>query len=190
VKRAIILAATICMLGAASPVWLDAATPAKWNDAGASIPAAPGGVDPDLASGGRCASELRPPSTPEDRSLMRKGWFLVGPYQRYGRTSVVLATSSADGMCRPNGYQGFVFVSGVFAGTLSPRIMDSRSDASISALGIELDSDKMLEATFARYSESDPLCCPHASTVVSYDIEARGNNFVVEPVSAQTTKNP
>lgn len=189
-KRAIVLAAAICMLGASSPVWLDAATPAKWNEAGAAIPAAPGGVDAELAPGGRCASELRPPSTPEDRSLMRKGWFLIGPYQRYGRTSVVLATSNADGMCRPNGYQGFVFVSGVFAGTLSPHIMDSRTDASISGLGIELDNDKTLEATFARYTESDPLCCPHASTVVSYDIEARGSNFVVEPISAQTSKNP
>ena len=32
-----------------------------------------------------------------------------------------MATSSADGMRRPNGYQAFAFVNGTFAGTVSPK---------------------------------------------------------------------
>ena len=33
-----------------------------------------------------------------------------------------------DGMCRPNLYQDFVFVDGKFARTLSPSLMNARSD--------------------------------------------------------------
>ncbi len=40
--------------------------------------------------------------------------------QRFGDGEVVLGRSGVDGMCRPLGYQGFVFVGGRFAGTLAP----------------------------------------------------------------------
>ena len=42
--------------------------------------------------------------------------------------------SNADGMCRPLGYQFFLFVGDDFAGTLSPAPMDSRTDGGLSDL--------------------------------------------------------
>lgn len=183
----VVLATSI--LAAAPAVWLDAKEPANWNVAGAPLPAAPVPADPDLAAAGRCAAMVRPPSTPEDRATVDKGWSLFGPYERYGETSVIMATSSADGMCRPTGFQGLVFVNGAFAGTLSPRLMEARSDASMGGLGIALYDATAFEVTFERYAPSDPLCCPHASTSVSYRIATQTGRSVVEPVAAQTNKN-
>jgi hypothetical protein len=180
----------IALLAAApAPLWLDASSPARWNAPGAALPAAPEPADAELAPGGRCASELRPPTTREDRAVRRAGWWPIGPYQGYGETEVLLATSSADGMCRPVGYQGFVFVRGAFAGTLSPTLMNSRSDGALSGLSVNLFNAGALGATFVRYVESDPLCCPHASTSVSYQIDTVDGHRVVEPVSAQTSPN-
>lgn len=183
-----LLGIAVALVSASSPSrWLDATIPVTWNIAGGVLPAAPIVNHDDLKPGGRCASELRPASSPEDRLTVRRGWYLVGPYQRYGRTSIVMATSSNDGMCRPSGYQGFVFFRGAFAGTLSPKLMDSRADASISALGVNLSSESMLSAVFVRYSQSDPLCCPHGKTNVSYRIRRHEGYPVLEPVSAETT---
>lgn len=184
----VVLAASVTSAAPAS-VWLDVRKPANWNVAGATLPAAPGSKDAELAPGGRCAATIRPPSTPEDRAAVDKGWSLFGPYERYGETSVIMATSNADGMCRPTGFVGLVFVDAVFAGTLSPRPMEARSDASIGGLGISLYAATTFEATFERYSASDPLCCPHASTSVSYRIVTQSGRSVVEPVSAQTKYN-
>ncbi len=132
---------------------------------------------------------LRAPTSPEDREAVRQGWSLVGPYQRYGRTSVFIATSGADGMCRPDAYQGFVFVEGAFAGTISPVLMNARSDGGVSGLGVDLYDETEFGVTFTRYSQGDPLCCPHASTSVSYKIEQRGSRSIVAPVATETTKN-
>ena len=170
-------------------MWLDERSPANWNVAGAPLPAAPGPKDADLAPGGRCASMLRAPTSPEDNAVVHAGWSLVGPYQRYGRTSVFLATAGADGMCRPDVYQGFVFVAGSFAGFISPVPMNARSDGGVSGLGVDLYDETNFGVTFTRYSASDPLCCPHASTSVSYKIETAGGHAVVTPTATQTNNN-
>jgi len=183
------LTAAAVLLGAAAPLWLDDSAPSNWNGVGAALPAAPGPRDPELAPGGRCASQVRPPSTPEDRALTAKGWFLIAPYERYGATSFVLATSSADGMCRPNGFQGFVFVNQAFAGTLAPHPMDARTDGSLEGWGLILQSANELSASFARYSASDALCCPHATTTVEYKVESKGGRAVLVPGSTSTAKN-
>jgi hypothetical protein len=184
-----LVTAGLLVAATSGTAWLDVTSPVNWNVAGASLPAAPRPADADLAPGGRCQSELRPPSTPEDRAVVLRGWSLVGPYHRYGHTSVFLATSSADGMCRPSGFQGFVFVDGSFAGTLSPELMNSRSDAAIAGAGIDLYNDHALGVTFTRYAASDALCCPHASTSVSFEIKLADGRSIVTPVSAQTSKN-
>ena len=131
---------------------------------------------------------LRPPTSPEDNEVVRRGWSLVGPYQRYGRTSVFIATAGADGMCRPDGYQGFAFVDGAFAGTISPVPMNARSDGGVSGLGIDLYDETEFGVTFTRYSSGDALCCPHASTSVSYKIETHGGRSIVTPTATQTDK--
>ncbi len=88
-----------------------------------------------------------------------------------------------------DGYRGFVFVEGAFAGTISPVLMNARSDGGVSGLGVDLYDEAEFGVTFTRYSGSDPLCCPHASTSLSYKIEMRGNRAIVAPAATQTTKN-
>jgi LppP/LprE lipoprotein len=186
---ALAVAAVVTLFAAGGAAnWLDAKTPANWNVAGAAVPARPGPRDAELAAGGRCASTVRPPTSPEDRALVQRGWSLVGPYERYGGTVAVTATSGADGMCRPLGYQAFVFVNGKFAGTLSPRLMDSRTDGSIASVSVTLFNATDLEVEFARYGEQDALCCPHATTTVEYTVTAKPPPRVA-PASITTTKN-
>ena len=186
---ALLIAVATTLLAAGGPgSWLDAKTPPNWNVAGAAFPPRPGPPDSELARSGRCAATLRPPSTQEDRTVVRRGWSLVGAYHRYGPTAIVLATSSADGMCRPNGFQAFVFVNGAFAGTLSPRLMDSRSDGSISNISVTLDSAHDIEVDFARYSAMDALCCPHATSSVLYHVTTAPPR--VSPVTVTTRANP
>ena len=108
--------------------WLDEARPATWNARGVPVPAAPaveGRIDP------RCRALARPAQGEEDRRVRGKGWDLVGAYQGGWQMLVIQGTAGYDGMCRPRMYQAFVFVRGVFAGTLSPKPMDSRTDGAL-----------------------------------------------------------
>jgi hypothetical protein len=128
--------------------WLDEPKPASWNASGARIPAAPtmhGAVDP------RCRDAARPAHLDEDKRLRDVGWHLVGAYQGGWQTLVIRATAGYDGMCRPRQYQDFVFVRGMFAGTLSPQPMDSRTDGALSR--VSLVSSSQLIAEYARYAE-------------------------------------
>ena len=131
-----ILAASITLaVAAAAPhAWLDAPRPAGWSYR-VAMPAAPpyrlngrivpGGKDPELLPGGRCASTVRRARTAPERSVAARGWFIgrvVPPLPSStsrGSWAVVMGISGADGMCRGLGYQLFAFRSGVYVGTLS-----------------------------------------------------------------------
>jgi hypothetical protein len=168
--------------------WLDAATPPNWNTGELRMPQQSRATDPDIAPGGRCVATVRPPTAPEDRAVLARGWILFGPYERFGPLVVLTAATSVDGMCRPNGFQGFVFVGGVYAGTIAPKTMDSRTDGALSGLGIALFSAHDFNASFARYGPDDALCCPHATTYVSYEVRTAGGIMRVVPVSSYTQK--
>jgi hypothetical protein len=160
--------------------WLDDTKPASWNTPGPAIPAAPklqGAVDP------RC-KETRPPQLEEDKRLREQGWDLVGAYQGGWQMLVIRGTAGYDGMCRPRQYQDFVFVRGVFVGTLAPRAMDSRTDGALAR--VSLQSESRLTAEYARYASNDALCCPSRTTTVVFDIPSDGP--VLRPVSASTAK--
>ena len=60
-------------------------------------------------------------------------------------------------MCRPLGYNGFVFVDGAFAGTISPEPMDPRTTGAGSITGLQ---NGRINARYVRYAATDPLCCP------------------------------
>ena len=160
--------------------WLDQSKPASWNTRGGHIPAAPktqGSVDP------RCKEQARPAELDGDKRLAEQGWNLVGAYQGGWQVVVIRGTAGYDGMCRPQQYQDFVFVRGVFAGTLSPQPMNSRTDGAVAR--VSLQGNNRLTAEYARYAATDALCCPSRSTSVVFEIAK--DPPVVQAVSASTT---
>jgi hypothetical protein len=162
--------------------WLDQAKPASWNTPGMSIPTPPpkeGAVDP------RCRTAARPVELEADRRLQAKGWDLFGEYEGGWQTVVIRATANYDGMCRPLQYQVFVFVRGVFAGTLSPKPMDSRTDGALSS--VSLQSNGRLAAEYLRYATTDALCCSSRTTAVEFEI--LNGAAAVRPVFASTSPN-
>jgi hypothetical protein len=176
-KRIAFVLATALLAASPAPSWLDAgSSPANWNTA-ATVPRAPGPPDRELARAGRCASIVRPPQFVEDRAVAAAGWHVWGAYQRYDKTALVLGTAGADGMCRPMGYQAFVFVGGRFAGTVAPHPMDARTDGSFSSM--QLETATTVYGEFSRYAADDPLCCPHSTTGVSYELHTAAGRPVL-----------
>lgn len=177
------VALTVCLPAAGQAQgknvsWLDEPKPASWNRPGAPIPAAP--TDPGPIDA-RCSEQARPAEL-QDARLRDQGWHLVGAYRGGWQLVVIRATSGYDGMCRPRQYQDFVFVRGTFAGTLSPRPMDSRTDG---ALGRVLLHDGRLSAEYVRYAASDALCCPSRTTSVEFEL-TNEDAPVVRPTSSVT----
>lgn len=183
-RLAIALLATLATASMARPPaqstsWLDATQLVSWNVPAASVPAAPRSdhvIDP------RCRALARPTQLEEDRQIRDRGWDLVGTFLGGWGVLVLLGTADYDPMCRPRQYQGFVFVNGAFAGTLSPQPMDSRSDGAPGQVTIQ--GRKELIAEYARYADSDPLCCPSRQSIVSFEIV--NEPAVVRPVAVST----
>ncbi len=166
--------------------WLDAEKPVNWNTIDSPIPRPStdaGNDDP------RCLDGLRDPETPEDYALVAAGWKLDAPYTSGYGVRMVTATSTFDGMCRPVGYQVFIFVNGEFAGTLSPTLMVSRFDGALSHANL-LYKAESIDASYLRYTPNDPLCCPSATSSVSFQIQMQSGRPIVVPIQAYTTKNP
>ena len=162
--------------------WLDESKPVSWNGPDAKIPAAPrltGATDP------RCGGLARTPELEADKRLAELGWSLVGPYQGGWGILVIQAAAGYDGMCRPQSYQAFVFLHGVFAGTLAPQTMDARADGALD--GVTLRDDRRLVAQYARYAAADALCCPSRTASVVFQIARDAG--VVQPVSVSTSPN-
>jgi hypothetical protein len=156
--------------------WLDGDL-TSWNTNGMAIPTAPtvdGNTDP------RCAERERPAETDEDNALIAKGWRLFLPYQRGWGVTLVSGLASYDGMCRPLGYQSFVFVDGVFAGTVSPEPMNSRTDGAAS--DVKLWYADQVSAEYLRYAPDDPLCCPSSTDSIQFTIEDTPDGPALNPV--------
>ena len=170
-------------LASADGSWLDG-PPTDWNTAGMAIPQAPprpAGTDP------RCFDALVVPDTAGKQAVLAAGWFLLTSPQSTttsGNAEIVFGQSSADGMCRPAGYQAFVFVDGVFAGTLSPSLMISRDDGALTQASVV--SGDQIRAEYVRYTRQDPLCCPSAKSTAAFEIVRTGGAPVVHFVGAST----
>jgi hypothetical protein len=150
--------------------WLESRTPPRWNTPGMALPTAPQAGEDDFGLESMClARAARWAETPQDQAVTDAGWSLYSAYHAGWGVMVVSGTSGYDGMCRPVGYQDFVFVDGTFAGTLSPELMTSRSTGAGTVLNLFSDT---LSARFVRYADTDALCCPsRPSVVVTYNIE-------------------
>ena len=152
--------------------WLDRPL-TNWNNANGVVPNAPRVLVPIDE---RCRTTIRTPESIADRAMTRAGWSLYGPSISYGAVTIVTAMVSVDGMCRPNQYNGFVFIRDRFAGTLSPELSSARSDGSLGQ--IQLFNATEFSAEFARYTSRDALCCPSQTSTVRYSVGAGPRGFV------------
>jgi hypothetical protein len=166
-----------------SPSWLDRPLH-NWNKPGGKIPQAP---PPTFEEFSTCKGLIRQPAGDEDRAVMAAGWQLVGASQTLSGTTLIVAESGADAMCRPRAYQEFVFVNQNFAGTISPIPMNSRKDGSTGPP--EIVRPDSLTVSFNRYKNADALCCPSSETRVSYKIETVNGLPLLVPLSAATSSN-
>jgi hypothetical protein len=195
-----LLSAAALVLAAAAPAadaqtaasrWLDAKPVANWNKPGGAIPRGPKSAFAEeiAACEKRGAEEVKKsPPTPETRQVTAAGWRVATVDKRMGDTVVVLALNGLDGMCRPMDYQYFVFVNGRFAGALAPRPMHSRTDGS--GWVEEKPGARRFLVEFARFRKEDPLCCPHRTSTVTYEIREAGGAPLVVPANVVTKTNP
>ncbi|MGH2586332.1 MAG: LppP/LprE family lipoprotein [Dehalococcoidia bacterium] len=181
----------------ADGAWLDQQPLQNWNQPGMPIPHAP--VVPagegDIRQGDfppTCLGTIRQPQTDEDSAVAARGWHLVGAFQGGYGAMIVIGTSSFDGMCRPVGFQEFVFFHQTFIGTISPQLMDSRTDGVVQDVNISPSFSGMtpaapsLTASFSRYTANDALCCPSAVSTVNYEIQRAPAGWVLVPKDAST----
>lgn len=161
--------------------WLDRPITANWNSGNGIVPTAPRAEE--LPNSPQCRDGIRPPESIADRAVTRAGWFLYGAAQVFGPVTLVTAMAGVDGMCRPDQTNAFVFVSNRFAGTLAPQATGARLDGALR--DARLINKNALAAEFARYTSSDPLCCPSQTTTVSYNIEG-GVRALVKPGEVST----
>ena len=172
------LLASLPLPGRAQDSWLDGAR--AWNTARMAIPAAPGSAAESMP---QCQPLVRPVETDEDAAVAAQGWRLVAAYQHGWGVALIGGFLNFDAMCRPVPYQQFVFVDGVFAGTLAPEPMYPRTDGALTDAGISA-ADR-LYAVYDRYAPGDPLCCPSGETVVTFSIERTANGPIVTPDSGR-----
>lgn len=163
--------------------WLDQPL-SNWNRPTTDFPRLPRPVAATNLD--QCRETLRQPTQPAEFALTRRGWNLFGPVQSFGTVQLIMATSGFDGMCRPMGYQAFVYVEGRYAGTLSPVLMDSRSDGALS--NARLISPTAINAEFLRYTSTDARCCPTRTSVVNYRVRADEVPDLL-PISVSTQTN-
>jgi hypothetical protein len=174
-----LLAALTPGLAAAEGSWLDQTPPlSNWNHPGIDLPQAP---EMDPATNPQCLSQNRPIETDSDQALSDAGWTVFGSYQAGWSTNVVRGLSGYDGMCRPLGFNVFVFVDGQFAGTISPDMMDSRTDGAGDVRYFA--ARDMIVAEYQRYAPTDPLCCPSGAATVFFQVVHAAAGPLLVPMS-------
>lgn len=169
----------------AAESWLDRPL-ASWNEPVRPIPSATQAGETIAEMTKRCNLVVRR-DTAAERAMADAGWH---PYLHVDReiverdVEIIGAMTGADGMCRPSGYNIFVFVAGRFAGTLAPLAMRGSGEGTVGA--VRLGADDTILAEFARYDEGAPACCPSGRVRVRYRIDRAGPQAVVVPVSLQS----
>jgi hypothetical protein len=168
-------------LASADGAWLDGPV-TTWNRPGMAIPQAP---PRHSASQPQCFDSAVKPDSPTRQALVDAGWSLFKESNATGVPFEILSgQANADGMCRPTDYQVFVFESGVFAGTLSPGLMDSRTDGAL--VETQIQSGDVFLASYQRYTPQDPLCCPSARSTATFTVDRSGPSPVVVLQSVTT----
>jgi hypothetical protein len=183
---AVLLTMSVASARSGATSWLDR-TLTPWNSARAPVPGAPVTEETNESIVSRC--RLTPPrSTTAERAVAAAGWI---PFWNFDQQlvrddiEVVGGMRGADGMCRPVLYNLFVFVGETFAGVLSPTPMTSRLDGSSGVVRLPLPN---ITAEFARYTTTDPLCCPSSRVTVRYRIDRAAGGPIVAPGEIRITR--
>lgn len=156
-----------------------------WNQPGTALPNAPKDEGQPQAI---CLQQEITAVSAEEKLVDAAGWGMVSfwPEQRSGAVATVIGISNYDGMCRPLSYQAFAFVDGKYAGTLSPVLMNSRTDGALGEVP-SITSDRTIEFQFTRYADNDALCCPsRPRALVRYELQ----NGVFNPVTRTEVMPP
>ncbi len=165
--------------------WLDGPL-APWNAPASPVPRA--SLDEPLTDlVARCRLDV-PTSTDAERAVGAAGWIPFLLFDREMREhglEIIGGMTGADGMCRPLGFNAFVFVNGRFAGTLSPVPMSSRTDGVLGAVR-SVDAETVA-AEFSRYANDDALCCPSRRMSVRYRV-AHDDAPAVAPADVRTIR--
>ena len=173
--------------GRVAASWLDRPL-TNWNSAGQVVPRAPRPEEPLDAVASRCRV-TKSGSTANERAVAAAGWI---PFRPGGKqlvrndVEVVGGMAGADGMCRPNQYNVFVFVAGRYAGSVSPTVMTSRLDGASGAIVVMRDT---LTSEFLRYTDADPLCCPSSRVSASYRIDRSGQAPLLAPLGVSPVRS-
>jgi hypothetical protein len=185
VAFALLATAVLMPSRARAASWLDAKSIVNWNHAGASIPKAPKSqTDADTLK--RCVASIRQPASNEDRNVRAAGWMLFAPLEIYNGITLVQGAADFDGMCRATNSQAFVFKNGRFAGTMSPAPTLARTDGSLQTVDL---FGSEFSVPFNRYKDSDPLCCPSATTTVTFTVKDTAKGPLLVPSDAYTAKS-
>ena len=160
--------------------WLDS-EPKQWNKAGASLPHAP--VQDRSRIPSICKSS-RPTGNSEERAVASAGWMVFKSVRNGRGITIVSASGTLDGMCRPDAYQNFVFLNGRFAGTISPGLMGARADGA--SVSIAFPRSRKIVVQFVRYRDSDPRCCPSRMSEGVFDVINQGGRPVLVFISAKS----
>ena len=188
-SRALVVVVSTLLLAAvlvpqpagADGAWLDGPV-TNWNQPGMAIPPAP---PRNSASQPQCFDSALQPDSPTRQALVDAGWVIFKATGATGSPMEILSgQANADGMCRPTDYQVFVFVSGVFAGTLSPLLMSSRTDGAL--VEMTVPAGDTIQATYLRYTPQDALCCPSARSTGTFKLNLSGTLPVIELQSVST----
>jgi len=173
---------------AAVQSWLDRPLTGS-AERGTRIPAPPAGTGESRAGLiERCDLALAA-MTDAEHALAAAGWMPFRYFDRQLReddVEIVGGLTGSDGMCRPTGFNVFVFVGGRFAGTLSPVNMDSRTDGVSGAIRI-LSADAVA-AEYARYEQTDALCCPSSRVTVTFRIDRSGSAPAIIPIEIRAAR--
>ena len=140
--------------------WLDGPV-SNWNQPRMAIPRAP---KPEQEAAG-----TRPPVTAEERALEHLGWHPMGPAIHHGRLALVRASVEGGDLHFMQHYNWFAFSDGRFIGTLAPGPMTSSTDG---AIGEPYEvTNTGFKAAYARYTPTDPFCCPSRVSELSFQVK-------------------
>ena len=167
--------------------WLDRPM-AGWNQPTTNVPASRITADAEATLERRCGA----PQSASARSVdaIRKARWV--PFLHLDQTiasndiEVIGGMTGATPGCEPLYFNLFVFVGGVFAGTVSPAMMAPSRDGTAGA--VRITGADTLTVEFARYMPGDAECCPSSRVRVSYKIDKTGAGPTLIPTDARQVR--